>query len=99
MIKHIVMWKLKMSYSVDEKQEIAQTIADELCQLQDLMKGVERIEVIIDVLDTSNMDVMLISEFDTQATLASYQQHPKHQLVGNYIKEKVESRSCIDYLF
>lgn len=98
MIKHIVMWKLKDSFSNDEKREIAKKIKADLEALRTLMDGVLKVDVEIEALSSSNVDVMLVSEFVSEEVLQAYQVHPKHQEVGAYIKEKVMSRSCMDYL-
>lgn len=97
MIKHVVMWKLDEKFSEDEKKEIAETFKSNLEALSDLMDGVLKIEVVITPLASSNVDIMLDSEFDKQITLDAYQQHPEHVKVASYLKGKVVSRNCMDY--
>ena len=41
---------------------------------------------------------MLDSEFDSVETLNAYQIHPSHQEVASYLKDKVVSRKCMDYI-
>lgn len=97
MIKHIVMWKLEDTLSEAQKQEIKETFKLRLEALDHLMDGILKIEVVIDALASSNMDMMLISEFDKQTTLDAYQVHPKHVEVSSYLKGKTALRSCMDY--
>lgn len=97
MVKHIVMWKLDDKFTDDEKKEIAETFKSNLEALSGLMSGVINIEVVITPLASSNVDIMLISEFDKVTTLDAYQVHPKHVEVASYLKGKVVSRNCMDY--
>lgn len=98
MVKHIVMWKLKDEFTADQKQEIAETFKSKLEALDNLMDGVLNIKVEISPLASSNMDLMLDSAFDSVETLNAYQVHPSHQEVAAYLKDKVVSRNCMDYI-
>ena len=86
MVKHIVMWKLKEDFSENEKREIAETFKTKLEALDDLMEGVLKIKVETSPLTSSNVDLMLDSEFDSVDTLNAYQVHPKHKEVASYLK-------------
>lgn len=97
MVKHIVMWKLDDKFSEEEKKEIAQTFQTKLEALSDLMDGVRKVKVEISPLSSSNVDILLDSEFDKKTTLDAYQVHPKHVEVASYLKGKVVSRNCMDY--
>lgn len=98
MVKHIVMWKLKDDFSASEKLEIAETFKSKLEALDNLMDGVLKIKVEIEPLTSSNVDLMLDSEFDSVETLNAYQIHPAHKEVAAYLKDKVISRNCMDYI-
>lgn len=98
MVKHIVMWKLKEDFSENEKKEIAETFKVRLEALDNLMEGVLKIKVETSPLTSSNVDLMLDSEFDSVETLNAYQIHPSHQEVASYLKDKVVSRNCMDYI-
>lgn len=97
MVKHIVMWKLKETFDESEKREIALTFKMKLEALDQLLPGVLRIKVEIQPMDSSNVDILLDSEFDNVETLNAYQIHPTHQKVASYLKDKVVSRNCMDY--
>lgn len=98
MVKHIVMWKLKEDFDEIEKQEIAHNFKTKLEALDQLLPGILRVKVVIQPMDSSNVDILLDSEFDSVATLKAYQIHPKHQKVASYLKDKVVSRNCMDYM-
>lgn len=98
MVRHIVMWKLDDSFSPQEKQTIAKTFQQKLEALQNIMDGIQKVEVIITPTPSSNVDMMLDSAFDSQAILDAYQVHPKHVEVSSYLKDKVVLRSCMDYV-
>lgn len=97
MVKHIVMWTLKEEFSVEEKKEIKETFKTRLEALDNLMDGVLKIKVETSPLTSSNVDLMLDSEFDSVDTLNAYQVHPSHKEVASYLKDKVVSRNCMDY--
>ena len=61
------------------------------------MEGVLKIKVEILPLSSSNVDLMLDSEFDCIETLNAYQIHPLHKEGASYLKDKVVSRNCMDY--
>ena len=98
MVKHIVMWKLKDDFSDAEKKGIAETFKNKLEALDSLMDGVLKIKVEIMPLDSSNVDLMLDSEFESVEVLNAYQVHPSHIEVASYLKDKVVSRNCMDYI-
>lgn len=98
MVKHIVMWKLKEEFSAEEKKVIANTFKERLEALDNLMEGVLKIKVETTPLDSSNNDLMLDSEFANVEVLNAYQVHPKHVEVASYLKDKVVSRNCMDYI-
>lgn len=99
MIKHIIVWKLKEEFSEEEKKEIKETFKTRLEALVDKIEGVEKIEVIIDPLESSNMDLMLDSEFINEEALNAYQVFPEHVEISSYLKERVVSRNCMDYKY
>lgn len=97
MIKHIIVWKLKEEFSEEEKREIKETFKTRLEGLKDKLDGINKIEVEINPLPSSNMDLMLDSEFESEAALNAYQVFPEHVEISSYLKERVISRNCIDY--
>ena len=97
MIRHIVMWKIKEDLTPFEKKQLMLEFRQNMHDISDILPGIHKIEVIINELDSSNMDMMLISEFETKAVLDEYQQHPKHKSATKCLSNMVEIRSCVDY--
>ncbi|GIO23610.1 Dabb family protein [Oceanobacillus sp. J11TS1] len=97
MIKHIVQWNHRANFSETEKKENAEKIKRELESLKDKIDGVVSINVIINPLATSDRDIILDSEFETEEALQQYQTHPEHVRVAGFVKECVQDRVCVDY--
>ncbi|MFD1452302.1 MULTISPECIES: Dabb family protein [Oceanobacillus] len=97
MIKHIVQWNHRDNFSEAEKKVNAEKIKNELESLKDKIDGVASINVIINPLATSDRDIILDSEFETEEALQQYQIHPEHVRVSSFVKECVKDRVCVDY--
>ncbi len=94
MIKHIVMWKLKE----DNKKENAEEIKQMLENLVGKIDGLISANVGIDIgIDDGAYDVVLVSEFKDEQSLAEYQTHKLHKQAGEFIKSVRVSRVAIDY--
>jgi len=97
MVKHVILWKLKESYSEAEK---AKAKADMKTNLEGLVGKIDLISMKIqtELLDSSNADVMMDSELVDENALKAYQSHPAHVEVANtYVRPNVEVRLCVDY--
>ncbi|RMG76986.1 MAG: Dabb family protein [Chloroflexi bacterium] len=93
MITHVVFFKL-----VTPNQETAQTIKSKLMALPKRIPQIKHYEVGINVIESArNYDLALISQFDTLEDLNTYQAHPEHQEVVNYIKSVTSSIIAVDY--
>ena len=97
MVKHIILWKLKDSYTAEEKAACAAEAKSRLEALNGQIPGLRSLVVRTDALSSSNADMMLDSEFDDAAALAGYQVHPLHVVAATYVRSVVESRLCLDY--
>jgi hypothetical protein len=98
MIKHIVMWKLKDYAEGSTKEENAVKIKKDLESLKNSIPLVRRIEVGINMLRSdAAYDVALYSEFDDEKDLDSYQKHPAHVKVADFIAKVREDRVVADY--
>lgn len=96
MIRHIVTWRLAAE-DAQQRQEDAQGIKDRLEALRGVVPA-ERIEVGIDLGQTEgNWHVVLVSDFATAEDLASYQEHPRHLEVVEFVRSVVSARGCVDY--
>lgn len=98
MVKHIILWKLKENLSEQEKKDVMAGIKENLESLVGKVPGLTRVAVITDKLASSNADVMLDSELESEEALKGYQSHPEHVKVADtYVRPYTEVRLCIDY--
>jgi quinol monooxygenase YgiN len=99
MIKHIVMWKLKDHAEGNDKQTNAALVKEMLDALDNLVPGMMKLEVGIDLEQgVKEYDVVLYSEFEDEAALRAYQAHPDHKAVFPFIGAVRESRAAVDYV-
>lgn len=98
MIKHIVCWKLKEEAHGNNKATNMILIKEKLEALQAKIDGVVKIEVGINLPGfSSNYDVVLYSELESEEALDFYQNHPLHQALLPFIREAVADRVAVDY--
>lgn len=98
MVKHIILWKLKDEYSDEKKAEIAKNIKIELEGLLGRIDGLLDIKVQIEKLESSNMDLMLDSTFESFDALKGYAVHPEHvKVADNFVRPYTAVRSCLDF--
>lgn len=95
MVKHIILWKLKNEHNNDN---IKSDIKRQLEALNGKIDGLIKLEIQTSSLPSSNADVMLYSEFESEAALKGYAIHPDHVFVAdNYVRPFVETRLCLDF--
>lgn len=97
MVRHIVAWKLKESFSPEERLAHAQAIKSKLEALPDVIEGIVSMKVIYPLLASSDMDLLLDSTFESQESLDAYQVHPAHKQVSAYVGTVREERVCLDF--
>lgn len=97
MIKHIVMWDLKGGTS-DEKARGAQRVKHAFEGLVGKIPGLLHLEIGIDssAVDYA-CDVVLYSEFDSQAALDGYAVHAEHLRVKAELGDLRIARHQVDY--
>lgn len=98
MVRHIIIWTLNEGMTDEEKTKALLKAKRGLEGLKNRIEGLESIKVHIDILDSSNGDMMLESAFTDEAALKAYQTHPDHLEVAKYIKNITSDRKCIDLL-
>ncbi len=97
MVKHVILWKLK-EMSEAELAAVKADIKTHLEALDGKIPGLLEINVYIDKLDSSNVDVMLDSSFESEAALKGYAIHPDHVAVADtYVRPFTASRACLDF--
>lgn len=98
MIKHIVMWKLKEFAEEKDKLENAKTIKRDLENLQNKINQIRYIEVGININESEQAyDVILYSEFNSIEDLDTYQNHPDHVRISEFISKVRDTRVVTDY--
>lgn len=96
MIKHIVMWRL--SEAAGAKADNALELKRRLEGLNGKIPGLLKLEVGIDFSrESESSDVVLYSEFDSNAALQAYQAHPAHAEVVPFVKTVRAERRVVDY--
>ena len=98
MVSHIILWKIKDTFDEAKKQQIKQDAKKYLEELKNKIDGIVEIEVVIDKLPSSNVDMMLNSKFIDNEALKNYSVNPMHVSVADtYIRPFVSERNCIDF--
>ena len=98
MIKHVILWKLKDEYQEKEKTDIKRGIKDGLESLLGKITGLTEIKVHINGLESSTVDLMLDSTFESVQALKEYAVHPAHVAVANtLVRPYTAVRSCLDF--
>ncbi|MEO8023760.1 Dabb family protein [Polaromonas sp.] len=97
MIKHIVMWNLRGDTPA-EKAASSTLLKRSFESLRGRIPGMLHLEVGIDSSGVDYAcDVVLYSEFDSQAALDAYAAHPEHQRVKRELADLRVARHQVDY--
>lgn len=98
MVKHIIIWTLKDTFSSEEKKNIKRAAKENLEALVEKIDGLIDLKVQIEFLSTSNGEMMLDSTFESFDALKAYAIHPAHQAVANeFVRPYTSARSCVDF--
>ncbi len=97
MVKHIVLWNFNQEMSEKEKLEAGAKIKTLLEPIKDMVEGTIAMRVVINKMESSNRDILLIADFESEEALKAYQLHPAHVAAGKYIGTVTYNRSCLDY--
>lgn len=97
MIKHIVMWNVKGS-SQEERQAAALDIKQRFERLQGKVPGLLLLEIGLDMSRVDYAcDMVLYSEFDSDASLKAYATHPDHLAIRQELGDVRIARYQVDY--
>ena len=97
MVRHVILWKIKDEYA-DKKNEIRKGIKEGLEGLVGVVPGLLKVNVQTEMLESSNADVMLYSELESEEALKGYQNHPAHVKVADEkVSPFMQTRLCMDY--
>jgi len=98
MIKHIVMWKLKDFAEGADRARNAKRLKIELEALKLTIPQIFHLEVGINILESeAAFDVVLFSVFKNDQDLETYQNHPNHRAVAEFVGKVREHRAVVDY--
>ena len=99
MIKHIVLFRFKDFAEGANKAENIKSLKSKLEALEDIIGEIKFFEVGINF-DNSDAayDLALCSEFESKEDLYSYQKHPEHAKVVDFVKKVCENRVVVDYV-
>ena len=99
MVRHVILWKLKEELSAKQVTEVKAGIKEGLEGLKNQIPGLVDIKVYTEGLPSSNVDVMLDSTFEDEASLKGYAVHPKHVAVADgKVRPYTASRNCLDFI-
>ena len=97
MVRHIVCWNYKDGFTDEQNRKNALKVKSELENLKNRIEGIIELQVLVDILSTSNKDIVLNSLFENEQSLANYQAHPEHKRVGDFVGKVLQNRVCIDF--
>ena len=98
MVRHIVCWNFKEEFTKEQNIKNSLKVKCELENLVNTINGIIELNVITDILSTSNKDIVLNSLFENEEALAAYQKHPEHKRVSTYVGTVMQNRVCIDFI-
>ena len=99
MVKHIILWQLKVGFSVDQAEAVKAEIKIGLESLNGKIPGLVDICVQTEGLLSSNADLMLDSTFENEEALKGYAAHPEHVKVADAkVRPNIQTRICMDYI-
>jgi quinol monooxygenase YgiN len=97
MIKHIVMWNVRGA-NPDEKSHAIAQLKQAFEGIRDKIPGLRHLEIGIDASGVDYAcDVVLYSEFESQAALDAYAVHPEHLRVRGELEGLRVARHQVDY--
>jgi heme-degrading monooxygenase HmoA len=96
-VKHIVMWNVR-GETPGDRRDVALDIKNRFEQLKGVVPGLIHLEL---GLDTSRVDyacdMVLYSEFDSEASLKAYATHPAHLAIRQELGDVRIARFQVDY--
>lgn len=97
MIKHIVMWRLRGDTAADKARSVAQ-LKRSFEAARGRIPGLLHFEIGVDHSGVDYAcDVVLYSEFESQAALDAYVTHPEHLRIKHDLGDLRVARFQVDY--
>ncbi|MCK5267949.1 MAG: Dabb family protein [Spirochaetes bacterium] len=99
MLKHIVMWKVKNDSNETQFKQDLMKFKERLEALKGFIPEIMELEVGIDINRSDKaFDILLYTVFKDAAALDTYQKHPEHVKVKDFITGLAYDRAVVDYL-
>lgn len=97
MVKHIVMWNVK-GQTLLERRTAALDIKHRFERLLGVVPGLVHLEVGLDISGVDYAcDMVLYTEFDSEASLKAYANHPDHLAIRQELGDVRIARYQVDY--
>jgi hypothetical protein len=98
MIRHIVLWKFRNEAEGESKQANLRTARSLLLELKNRIPTIREFEVAIVRSDSDDAaDLALNSTFESVADLHTYQAHPEHVRVVQFLRKVHQGKTVADY--
>ena len=98
MLTHIVMWKFLPEADGRTKSENMALVREKLEALHPLVPQIKSMELHADIgADREPFDMILITRFDDEEALQTYQRHPAHKQVSAFVSGVRSARAVVDY--
>lgn len=98
MIRHVVMWNVRGA-TPDEKAANVERLKSSFHSLRGRIPGLLHLEIGVDGSGVDYAcDVVLVSEFESQAALDAYASHPEHLRVKEEVGDMRTHRYQVDYV-
>lgn len=97
MLKHVVCWKFKeenKEANMEKVQKLLMALPAKIPQICRLDIGCN-----VNTSDAAHFDMALVTEFKNQEDLNTYQVHPDHQAVSQFVSSIRTERTVVDYYF
>lgn len=97
-MKHVIIWKLKDSYSEEDAARIKADAKRELEALNGKIEGLISLTVETELFESSSGDMALISEFTDYDAFISYRTNPLHAAAADrYVRPFIAERVAADF--
>lgn len=97
MVRHIVLFKLNPSLSLEVRQMAALNFKSAIEALPQVISQIQAIHVGLNINPQEEWDIALVGDFLSLEDVAAYSAHPEHLKAASLLKDVRQSRSCVDY--
>ena len=98
MIRHVVMWRFLDEAHGKTKEENLDIVRERLLGLKNIIPEIRNMHVGKDETHSEmSYDMALMIDFDSKDDMATYQCHPEHVKISQYVKGARSDRACVDF--